>query len=190
MGKAIMNRRATLLLMLGVFAALPGCAAVTTRIDDGFSASDYRLATDDRVRLIVFGQDDLSNIYTVDGAGRITVPLIGPVEVEGLTTEAAARRVAQRLANGFIREPRVTIEVDTYRPFYVMGEVGRAGQYPYVAGMTVETAVAIGGGFSARAARGYATLSRRIGDETMRVNVPVDHPIRPGDTVIIRERWF
>jgi polysaccharide export outer membrane protein len=189
MGEAIMNRRATLLLMLGV-CALPGCAAVTSRIDDGFSARDYRLATDDRVRLIVFGQDDLSNIYTVDGAGRITVPLVGAVDVEGLTTEGAARRVAQKLANGFIREPRVTVEVDTYRPFYVMGEVGRAGQYPYVAGMTVETAVAIGGGFSPRAARSYATLSRRVGDETMRTNVPVDHPIRPGDTVIIRERWF
>ena len=149
MGKAIMNRRATLLLIIGA-CALPGCAAVTSRVDDGFSASDYRLATDDRVRLIVFGQDDLSNIYTVDGAGRITVPLIGAVDVEGLTTEAAARRVAQKMASGFIREPQVTIEVDTYRPFYVMGEVGRAGQYPYVAGMTVETAVAIGGGFSAR----------------------------------------
>lgn len=189
MGKAIMNRRATLLLICGVLA-LPGCAAMTARIDDGFSPRDYRLATDDRVRLIVFGQDDLSNIYAVDGAGRITVPLIGPVDVEGLTTDQAARRVAQKLANGFIREPRVTVEVDTYRPFYVMGEVGRAGQYPYVVGMTVETAVAIGGGFSARAARSYATLSRRDGDATIRVNVPVDHPVRPGDTVIIRERWF
>ncbi len=185
----MMNRRATLLVMLGA-VSLSGCAAVTARIDDGFSPRDYRLATDDRVRLIVFGQDDLSNLYTVDGAGKITVPLIGPVEVEGLTTQQAAQRVTARLAEGFIREPKVTIEVDTYRPFYVMGEVGNAGQFPYVVGMTVETAVAIGGGFSPRAARGYATLTRRIDEETIRVNVPIDHPVQPGDTVVIRERWF
>ncbi|MCC5976569.1 MAG: polysaccharide export protein [Salinarimonas sp.] len=185
-----MNRRMTLALLLTA-AALPGCAALTARrTEETFSARDYRLATDDRVRLIVFGQDDLSNLYTVDGSGAITVPLIGSVEVEGLTTKEAAERVTARLAGGFLREPRVTVEIDTYRPFYIMGEVARGGQYDYVAGMTVETAVAIGGGFTPRAVRSYATLSRKVGDETERFNAPIDYPLRPGDTVIVRERWF
>ena len=185
-----MNRRKTLALLLTA-AALPGCAALTVRrSDESFSARDYRLATDDRVRLIVFGQDALSNIYTVDGSGAITVPLIGPVQVEGLTTTQAAARVSARLADGFLRDPSVTIEIDTYRPFYIMGEVVRGGQYDYVAGMTVETAVAIAGGFTPRAVRSYVTLSRKTGDGIDRFNVPVDFTLRPGDTVIVRERWF
>ena len=185
-----MNRRKTLAPLLTA-AALPGCAALTVRRDDeSFSARDYRLATDDRVRLIVFGQDSLSNIYMVDGSGAITVPLIGAVTVEGLTTTQAAERVADRLGSGFIREPRVTVEIDTYRPFYIMGEVTRGGQYDYVAGMSVENAIAIAGGFTPRAVRSSVTVSRKIGDETDRFNAPIDYTLRPGDTVIVRERWF
>ncbi len=185
-----MNRRKTLVLLLSA-AALPGCAAMATRRgDETFSARDYRLATDDRVRLIVFGQDALSNIYTVDAGGAITVPLIGAVTVEGLTTKQAADRVSARLADGFIRDPSVTVEIDTYRPFYIMGEVIRGGQYDYVAGMTVETAVAIAGGFTPRAVRSYATLSRKTEGEADRFNVALDYVLRPGDTVIVRERWF
>lgn len=185
-----MNRRKTLALLLTA-AALPGCAALTARRgDETFSARDYRLATDDRVRLIVFGQDSLSNIYTVDGSGAITVPLIGSVTVEGLTTKQAAERVSARLADGFLREPRVTVEIDTYRPFYIMGEVARGGQYDYVAGMSVENAIAIAGGFTPRAVRSYVTISRKTGDENDRFNAPIDYTLRPGDTVIVRERWF
>ncbi|TVR07277.1 MAG: polysaccharide export protein [Salinarimonadaceae bacterium] len=186
-----MRRRTALFTIFGAFA-LAGCA--TPRLDAGleepFDPTRYRLASGDRLRVIVFGQDNLSNIYAVDPAGAVTMPLIAAVEVRGLTTREAADRIAGRLRSGFIREPRVTVEVDTYRPFFILGEVNQAGQYPYVAGLTVETAVAIAGGFTPRAVRSSATISRPVGGEIKRFSVPADHPVRPGDTVMVRERWF
>lgn len=185
-----MNRRETLLLLLAL-SALPGCA-LTHRRDLGaaLSEAEYTLAAGDRVRLIVFGQDNLSNIYAVDGAGRITMPLISSVEVAGLTTQQVAERVAARLRDGFIREPRVTVEIDTYRPFYILGEVVRAGQYPYVAGMTVQTAVAIAGGYTPRASQRSASISRLTEEGIVTFSVSVHEPVRPGDTIVINERWF
>lgn len=186
-----MRRRTALLTIFGAFA-LAGCATprLDVGMDEAFDPTLYRLAPGDRLRVIVFGQDNLSNIYAVDPAGAVTVPLIGAVEVRGLTTRETAERIATRLRAGFLREPRVTVEVDAYRPFFILGEVNQAGQYPYVAGLTVETAVAIAGGFTPRAVRGSATISRMAGGETTRFSVPADHPVRPGDTVIVRERWF
>lgn len=186
-----MNRRETLLLLLAA-AALPGCAATAHRSDlgDVLSEAEYTLAAGDRVRLIVFGQDNLSNIYAVDGSGRITMPLISSVEVSGLTTQQVAERVAARLRNGFIREPRVTVEIDTYRPFYILGEVARAGQYPFVAGMTVQTAVAIAGGYTPRASQRSASVSRLTEKGIVTFTVSAHEPVRPGDTVVIKERWF
>lgn len=186
-----MRRRTALTTIFGALV-LAGCA--TPRLDAGaeepFDPTRYRLAPGDRLRVIVFGQDNLSNIYAVDPAGAVTVPLIGTVEVQGLTTRETGDRIAARLRSDFIREPRVTVEVDAYRPFFILGEVNQAGQYPYVAGLTVETAVAIAGGFTPRAVRGSATVSRPVGGEVARFSVPPDHPVRPGDTVMVRERWF
>ena len=150
----------------------------------------YTLAAGDKLRVIVFGQDNLSNIYNVDGAGKIAMPLIGSVPVGGLTTGQAAKAVEAKLAAGFVREPHVTVEVDTYRPFYVLGEVTTSGQYPFVNGMTVETAVAIAAGFGPRAARDYAILTRDMGTGLVSGIVPMTYPVRPGDTIVIKERFF
>ena len=95
--------------------------------------------------MVVFGQDGLTNTYIVDAAGKITMPLIGVVSARGCTTTQLARAIADRLRNGFVREPHVAIEVETYRPFFILGEVLAPGQYPYVPNMTVETAIAIAG---------------------------------------------
>ena len=113
----------------------------------------YALDTGDKLRIVVFGQEGLSNSYFVDAAGQVTIPLIGAVTARGLTTQQLARAVAAKLRAGFIREPHVAIEVETYRPFFILGEVTQPGQYPYVPNMTVETAVAIAGGFTPRAYR-------------------------------------
>lgn len=187
----IMNRRSTLLLMLAV-TALPGCVGAQNyaQIQTGLDEAEYTLASGDRLRVIVFGQEDLSNLYNVDGSGRITMPLISSVEVSGLTTREVSDRVATKLRNGFIREPKVTVEIDTYRPFYILGEVARAGQFPYVTGMTVQTAVAIAGGFTPRAAQSYASLSRQVASRVVTSTVPIDQAIRPGDTIVVKERWF
>jgi polysaccharide export outer membrane protein len=152
----------------------------------------YRLDTGDKLRVVVFGQEGLSNSYLVDAAGQVTIPLIGAVMARGLTTQGLARSVAAKLRAGFIREPHVAIEVETYRPFFILGEVIQPGQYPYVPNMTVETAVAIAGGFTPRAYRYDVKIDRPTAGDTTRsrASVPLLTRVQPGDTIIIKERWF
>ncbi|PPD44202.1 MAG: sugar transporter [Methylocystis sp.] len=150
----------------------------------------YTLAAGDRLRIIVFGQDALSNTYSVDGAGRIAMPLIGSVPVQGLPVPAVEQEIAARLRNGFVREPRVSVEVEAFRPFFVLGEVTTAGQYPFVEAMTARTAIAIAGGFGPRGYQGAVDLTRVIDGVPVTGRVPLDTPVRPGDTITVRERIF
>jgi polysaccharide export outer membrane protein len=152
----------------------------------------YVLDTGDKLRIVVFGQDGLSNSYFVDAAGLVTMPLIGAVNARGLTTQQLARDVSAKLRNGFIREPHVAIEVETYRPFFILGEVTQPGQYPYVPNMTIETAVAIAGGFTPRAYRWEVQIDRPAAGGVVRErgSVPLLTRLQPGDTIIIKERWF
>jgi polysaccharide biosynthesis/export protein len=150
----------------------------------------YLLASGDRVRVIVFGQDNLSNSFSVDAAGNISMPLIGLVKAHGLTTADLARVVEERLRNGFLREPRVSIEVEAYRPFFVLGEVTTAGQYPFISGMTAQNAVAVAGGFSPRGYQGAVDITRVINGRPFTFPAPLSFPVRPGDTISVRERFF
>jgi polysaccharide biosynthesis/export protein len=162
-------------------------AAVAPAAEAG---SVYQLDSGDRLRIVVFGQDGLSNSYIVDAAGNITMPLIGAVPARGTSTAELARVVGAHLRNGFIREPHVAIEVESYRPFFILGEVTYPGQYPYVPNMTVETAVAIAGGFTPRAYRWDVKVARNQGGQAYRMSVPLTYALRPGDTITIDERWF
>jgi polysaccharide export outer membrane protein len=169
-------------------AAAPIAAVAPAAVPD--AASDYALDSGDRLRIVVFGQDGLSNTYVVDAAGNITMPLIGAVPARGSSTPELARQVGARLRNGFIREPHVAIEIESYRPFFILGEVTYPGQYPFVPNMTVETAVAIAGGFTPRAYRWDVKVARNQGGQAYRLSVPLTYALRPGDTVTIEERWF
>jgi polysaccharide biosynthesis/export protein len=150
----------------------------------------YTLDTGDKLRVVVFGQDGLSNSYVVDASGAITMPLIKAVPARGLTTAGLARAVADRLRQGFVREPHVAIEVEAYRPFFILGEVTAPGQYAYVPQMTVEKAVAVAGGFTPRAYRGDIEIERPVAGGVARQAVPPVERVRPGDTIVVRERWF
>lgn len=150
----------------------------------------YTLGAGDRLRVIVFGQDALSNTYTVDGVGRISLPLIGSVKVQGLHAGAVERLIASRLRNGYIRDPHVAVEVEAFRPFFILGEVTNAGQYPFVDSMTVRTAIAIAGGFSPRGFEDGADLTRVVDGYPITGRVPLDFPVRPGDTITVLERIF
>jgi polysaccharide export outer membrane protein len=150
----------------------------------------YTLDSGDRLRVVVFGQDGLSNSYLVDASGHIAMPLIGSVSARGLTTDELSSRIAEKLRQGFVREPHVAVEVEAYRPFFILGEVTQPGQYPYVADMTVETAVAIAGGFGPRAYRQTVVVTRMLHGQQVRMTVPTSYPLRPGDTVNVQERWF
>ncbi len=150
----------------------------------------YTLDSGDRLRVVVFGQEGLSNAYTVGAGGFIDMPLIGPVQARGATTDELANRISEKLRNGFIREPHVAVEIEAYRPFFILGEVTAPGQYPYVANMSAETAVAIAGGFTPRALRRSVILNRNYNGRPMRIAVPLTFPLRPGDTINVQERWF
>ena len=152
--------------------------------------SAYRLDAGDRLRVVVYGQEGLTNTYAIDAAGSITMPLIGSVPARGRTPARLAADITARLRNGFIREPSVAVEIEAYRPFFILGEVAAPGQYPYVPNMSVESAVAIAGGFSPRARRDSVTLTHTDASGSMRVVVPLGTAISPGDTVLVGERWF
>jgi polysaccharide export outer membrane protein len=170
-----------------VYAAPPASAAAP--VDAAYDTA-YHLDAGDKLRIVVYGQEGLTNTYMLDTSGAITMPLIGHVPARGRTPAGLAADVTARLRNGFIREPSVAVEVEAYRPFFILGEVAAPGQYPYVPNMTVESAVAIAGGFSPRARRDYVTLTHTDASGTARITVPMGTPIGPGDTVQIGERWF
>src|SRR5882724_3229076 len=150
----------------------------------------YRLDAGDKLRVVVYGQEGLTNTYAIDAGGSITMPLVGAVPARGRTPAGLAAEISGKLRNGYIREPSVAVEIETYRPFFILGEVAAPGQYPYVPNMSVESAVAIAGGFSPRARRDRVTLTHTDSSGSMRFVVPLGTPISPGDTVFVGERWF
>ena len=150
----------------------------------------YRLDTGDELRIVVFEQASLTNLYEIDQAGHIAMPLIGAVPARGGTTDELEARIAARLATSYLRDPDVTVEVANYRPFFALGEVGNPGQYTYVPGMTAETAIAVAGGFTDRANMRVVRVSRSIAGKLHEGRIAVTEPIRPGDTIYVSERLF
>lgn len=150
----------------------------------------YTLDSGDVLRVTVFDQDDLTNTYAVDKAGYISFPLVGSLGARGKTPKSVERQLALKLQQGFLRNPDVAIEIDQYRPFFIMGEVGTGGQYVYVPGMTVQNAIAIAGGFTGRAEQKNVDVTRHLNGEVMTGRVPLSDPIIPGDTIFVRERLF
>lgn len=150
----------------------------------------YLLDTGDRLRIFVYGQPSLSRIYPVDDAGRISVPLIGHVTVRGHTTARLEQMIKGRLGAQYVKDPHVTVDIAQNRPFFILGEVRQAGQYPYVNGMTVQAAVAIAGGYSERANERLVHITRRVNGVVEKWEAPPDSVVQPGDTVYVTERWF
>jgi polysaccharide biosynthesis/export protein len=164
-------------------------AYAATRMPATYDAA-YRLDAGDKLRVVVYGQDGLTNTYAIDAGGAITIPLIGSVPARGRTPAELASAIAARLRSGYIRDPSVAVEIESYRPFFILGEVAAPGQYPYVPNMSVESAVAIAGGFSPRARRDRVTLTHTDASGSSRFVVPLGTPLGPGDTVFVSERWF
>ncbi|MEQ8479871.1 MAG: polysaccharide biosynthesis/export family protein [Hoeflea sp.] len=150
----------------------------------------YRLDSGDRLRITVFEQPGLTGTFAIDQSGYIAYPLIGSVAARGRTLQELEGSIAASLRQGYLRDPDVTIEIDRYRSFFIMGEVGEAGQYSYVAGMTVQNAIAIAGGFTPRANQRSVDITRKINGEIMTGRVSISDPILAGDTIYVRERLF
>ncbi|HXL98687.1 MAG TPA: polysaccharide biosynthesis/export family protein [Rhizomicrobium sp.] len=145
----------------------------------------YRLGSGDKVRVIVFGEDDLGGTFDVDGSGIISLPLIGTIKAAGLSAHDLEVKITAALANGYLNDPHVNVEVTTYRPFYVIGEVNKPGEYPYVNDMSVLNAVSLAGGYTERAIESSVCV-RRNGD-TKEACVDADETLKiyPGDVVRI-----
>jgi polysaccharide export outer membrane protein len=151
---------------------------------------DYLLGSSDKVRVTVYGEPSLSGEFFVSGTGIVSLPLIGDVKAAGLTLRQFQDAVQTELSNGYLKEPRVSAEVLTFRPFYILGEVGKPGTYPYTSGLTVFNAVATAGGFTYRADKSRVYI-KRLGDAEER-KLPLDQKVTvsPGDTIRIGERFF
>ncbi len=150
----------------------------------------YHLDTGDRLRVFVYGQPNLSRLYTVDQEGRISIPLIGHVKARGVGTKALEQVIKAKLGGQYVKDPQVTVDIAQNRPFYILGEVRNAGQYPYVSGMSAQTAVAIAGGYSERANERKVQITRRNNGFIEKMDVPNDYILQPGDTLYVYERWF
>ncbi|CAN5616525.1 polysaccharide biosynthesis/export family protein [soil metagenome] len=150
----------------------------------------YKLGSGDKVRMTVFSEPQLSGDYSVSGDGELSLPLIGNVAVAGKTTSQASTAIQARFADGYLRNPRISMEVTTYRPFFILGEVKSPGQYPYASGMTALNAIAIAQGYTPRA-RKKRVFIRRFGEQLEQEYVVTpDLRVWPGDTIRLAERYF
>lgn len=184
--------------VLLIAASIAGCAADPIKTSAG-SPSERALgkgdaaeiAAGDRLRLTVFGDQQMTGEYGVDDAGAISIPLAGPVAVAGKTPVDAAKAIASILRTmGLYRDPRVTVEVLTLAPFYILGEVNRPGEYPYRPGMSLFAAVATAGGYTYRADKGsvFIRKSNETVERSYRLNA--DIAVMPGDRIRVPERYF
>lgn len=195
-----MIQRLSLSMVIVLAAAVSGQAAepeVSAQSRGAYYASrpepgspSYRLGPTDRIRLKVYGEGDITGDYEVDSSGYVSVPLAGRVKAAGLTARQLEGAIASALSQGMLKDPRVNVEVANYRPFFILGEVKRAGEYPYKSGLTVLDAVASAGGYTYRANEGKVVI-RRAGSTAEEI-YPLDAPVLvfPGDNIRIPERWF
>ena len=171
---------------------LVGCSRIKELppLPEGGDAA-YRLGVGDQVRMLTFGEDSLSEIFRVNDAGNLALPLLGPTRAQGMTTDELSRTIAAELARrGLIRDASVAVEVVEYRPVFVLGEVNRPGQYPFQPGMTVLSVAAIAGGFTYRAVLDQAAVVRLVDGRPVEGRAGPLTVLRPGDVVTVYERLF
>ena len=154
------------------------------RGSSGVAAEDgYQLGSGDKIRVIVFGEDDLGGEFQVDGNGRISLPLIGELQAAGETAAALEQQIAAKLADGYLQDPKVSVEITTYRPFYVIGQVNRPGEYPYVNGMSALNAIALAGGYTIHANEGPIYVRRNGSVREEKLEADQMTRIYPGDVI-------
>jgi protein involved in polysaccharide export with SLBB domain len=156
----------------------------------GIKDPNYRLGAGDSVRVTVFGQPDLSGTFQIDGSGKVALPLVGNVDAGGLSAGDFEKHIISALKPDYLQDPRVSVEVMTYRPFYIVGEVKNPGNYPYTNGMTVINAVAMAGGFTYRAKDEDFEIKRAGQGSKEAEEATQETLVHPGDVITVPERWF
>jgi polysaccharide biosynthesis/export protein len=153
-------------------------------------ATGYRVGAGDRLNVRVAGEQDLTGEYIVDPSGQISIPFVKSLPVAGHTPQQIESTIVARLKNGFLRNPQVSVQLATLRPFYILGEVNAAGNFSYQPGMTVQNAIAVAGGYAPRADKRDVLITRRTSEGTNTYKVPLTTQVYPGDVIYVRERWF
>jgi len=182
--------------MMAVSVALAACAGETAAPMSAANVrpigTPYQLGAGDKLRITVFGETELTGEYSVTGGGDVSFPLIGNVPAAGKTVEQVQEAIRTRLAGGYVQDPRVSAEVILYRPFYILGEVAKPGQYPFSVGLTVQQAVATAGGYTYRANKHVIYLKQEQDQAERKIAIDPGQPlaIQPGDTIRIAERFF
>nr|WP_258043033.1 polysaccharide biosynthesis/export family protein [Sphingomonas sp. NBWT7] len=153
-------------------------------------ASDYRLGVGDKVRMTVYNEPNLTGEFWVNPDGTLALPLIGSVPARGMVVADIARDATTKFADGYLRQPKVSMEVITFRPFYILGEVSAPGEYPYASGLTALNAIATAKGFTPRANRDVIRIRRQGEANEVNYKLTPELVVHPGDTIRIGERFF
>lgn len=187
-------------LLVGLVAGLVACgqrgdsrsrsAIVTSAAPNGVVGTEYRLGPGDKLKIVVFGHADVSGEFVLDGSGNVALPLVGQYKASAQTVTELQDALQKTLNDQYIVNPRVSIEVLNYRPFFILGEVNKPGSYPYVAGIDVIQAVALGGGYTRRAKTSSVRVTRDTREGRVVLSLPPEAPVLPGDTLEVQRRLF
>jgi len=188
--KAIMAIAGLCAMALAACASGPASGSAQDMVALGSDMPSYRLGSGDEIKVTVFGEADLSGSYVVDGQGQITLPLVGQVAIGKMTLSEASTSLENRLKDGWLKDPKVTAELVKGRPYYILGEVNKPGEYPFVAGLTVMNAIASAGDFTYRADKARILIKNADNPNEREVELTPTTPVQPGDTIRIRERFF
>jgi polysaccharide export outer membrane protein len=189
-GRAHTAVRATLLVVLAVLASCASPAGRLPALPNDQNGAIYLLGAGDSLRITVFGEADLSGTFKISDNGALVMPLVGQVKAQGLSIPELQKKLVSQLNVKAVKSPDVTIQIEEYRPFFILGEVKNPGSYPYVPEMTVLTAVAIAGGFTFRASQDEVSVTRKRNGAPLEARATRESPVLPGDVVYVFERHF
>ena len=181
---------AILVVCFGSFAGRAAPARAADAPEPARVIPEYRLGANDKIRVITFGEDSLTGEFFIGGSGKVSLPLIGEVQAAGLSISQFQNEVETALKQGYLKDPHVSVEVLTYRPFYILGEVQKPGEYPYSNGLTVLNAVATANGFTYRANDKKVFIKRADANQEQEFPLTSQLLVAPGDTIRIAERYF
>ena len=150
----------------------------------------YKLGSGDKLKITVYEEPDLSGEFEIDGSGVLAMPLVGNINAGGKDIRTLEKKLLEKLSNGYLVNPRISIEIMNFRPFFILGEVNEPGSYPYVSGLTVVNAVALAGGYTHRARTGRVTIIRGKGKNKEEFEAEEDSSVMPGDSIRVSERFF
>jgi protein involved in polysaccharide export with SLBB domain len=183
---------------LGAALALGSCtdngALPEARLATGPAAVElsrvYRLGVGDKIKITVFGEADMSGTYEVNAIGNVPIPLVGELPAKGRAIAEFRDTVRTKLSQGYLTNPKVSVEIVHFRPIYIHGEVRASGEFPYKNGLKLRDAIALAGGFTYRANEGFVILVREGSPAQVKVPLPADIDVLPGDNIRVPERFF